>query len=220
MLSILGCWADPIDTSKHSKLVTSVVDRFDYRCLYCSLRATPTPNYPHGKLNICLADAKLSLESKNCISLCDFCVRLNSLENMKVQKVADKNIVIGSFVELPWIKQSQLNNLIRTAYCYEYLSRDDVAKEFLKNTPFLKNINGFIRKVTNTPDKWESMGFDGSAEKLDSTLKDFTGFSQNNQGVMYIDRLRFVFSEEYFSESISYWSDLIRQDVIAYLKKS
>ena len=210
MLSIIGNWGNPIGPDKHRSIVQSVVERFKYRCVYCSFRSVATPNNPFGRLHVCSAEKGMTLEAKNCIPLCDMCVNLNSLEALE-----NEGKPVGFFIELPWLKQSDLTSLVRTAYAYNFLADQQENREILHNTAYHQAVAKLLHELrSRQPKDWLKHGFDGKVSTLIEILKDYKGYQEDLGGTIYLDRLRFLFSEESFADSIGYWSTLLKPSII------
>jgi hypothetical protein len=217
MLSIFGNWSNPIDSEDGvglseevaKRFTAKVVERFNHRCVYCGFRSAPNLNHPNGMLKVCLSEKGLSREEKNCIPLCGFCVRLNSVESL-----IDSKDKIGTFVEMPSIKQSDLNNIVRIAYCYQTLAETEENKPKLYGTKFHRELTSLFDVLNNIPNEWSEYDFDGSPESLKNLLENYTGYTQSDKEILYIDRLRFIFSPVAFAKEINFWMGITKQSIL------
>jgi len=199
---LIGTWSDPLDRESYHEAVHKAVKRSEGVCAYCGFKSPRSLANPQAGLNVCLLDPSGAPDANNLVTLCDICVRFNDLRNL---------IGLGEFVELPWLTQSQVTNMLRIAYCVQASSNSMV-----KQTRLYQGAHAILDELARTPKAWEENGFDGSVEKVMQAEADHRGYMDKVQSsdVVYIDRLRFFFSPSAFKESIQLWLPTVENQVM------
>lgn len=205
-LAALGDWNDPIPTEGNEQFIASVISNSGCRCMYCGFSSTQTANEPYGKLKVCSTHRENVVDVHSCITICEFCVRLNRISNL--ENAGDP---IGTFVELPWMTQSEVNNMLRVIYCYDYLA--SLPDSDLLNTKIHMACAKLSKVMSKIPSEWKQYGFDGSPSSLQTFLDGYSGYKQDSGSTLYVDRLRFVTFENSLKDSIQYWSSLLELEI-------
>tara|TARA_R100001039_G_C1838330_1_gene100020 strand:+ start:409 stop:945 length:537 start_codon:yes stop_codon:yes gene_type:complete len=160
-----------------------------------------TANEPFAGLRVCAREEGLAIELANLVPLCGVCVRFNDLNNL---------IGCGQFVELPWLSQGQLTNMLRVIYCAQASSSADIQKSRV-----YQGSNGLLQTLARTPAEWEEHHFDGSVERVMDAVKAHTGFVDGEHpSPLYIDRLRFFWRPEVFKDDIAFWTPTIETQIL------
>lgn len=187
-MKLIGNWSDPLPYESEKELETfkKMILDFQCTCQFCGTKTFLSSKKPLGFFNVCIRERSIANEPANWVVLCDMCVCLNSLDNLKGK---------GSFIEAGWIKQSKLTNLIRLSYAVTLLPDGDW-KGLSKAAP------AFLNSIDTIPDSWAEIGWDGSVEQLiegsNRTLHPFNTDS-------YINSFRFRYDLDPFKEAITYW---------------
>lgn len=201
-LRLIGKWTNPLSVKTHNSLITQAVKRAGGCCQYCGVRMPMTATHPHGGLSVCVRDNESSIELNNVLTLCAFCVNLNDLHNL---------IGKGVFVELPWITQSDLTNILRIVYTIQS-SLDPIVRSHY----IYQGSNAILETLGRIPKAWEGIYFDGSVESILKLLNDSTGFIErkDQSEVLYVDRLRFFFHPAVFADAIDFWRPTVEAQII------
>ncbi|UUA75189.1 hypothetical protein [Cellvibrio sp. QJXJ] len=201
-LQLIGHWSKPLAADKHNSLIIQAVKRFDGCCAYCAVKMPMTVTHPHGGLSVCLKDNEVPLELDNLLPLCAFCVNFNDINNLKGS---------GSFVELPWITQSDLTNILRVIYCVQTSS-----DPFVKSSYIYQGSSAILEELGRAPKQWDDFYFDGSVEKVIEAYDSAFGFfdKRSSSEVLYVDRLRFFFLPDKFKAAIDFWRPTIEAQII------
>lgn len=201
-LRLIGSWTAPLNKESHGSLIIQAVKRSGGCCAFCGIKMPMTVTHPHGGLSVCVRESDISVELDNLVTLCAFCVNFNDIHNL---------CGLGSFVELPWLSQSDLNNFLRIVYCVQ-TSNDP----YVKSTFIYQGSNAILESLSRTPKAWESFYFDGSVEKIIHAMEGRMGFFDKRMSseILYIDRLRFFFHPAPFKDDIEFWRPTIEAQII------
>lgn len=200
-MRLLGDWGPVLSMETHGEAVREAVKASRGCCAYCGFRAPITSTHPTAGLVGALRFAGLAPEPDNLVTLCAFCEKLNSLESLKG---------CGSFVEVPWLSQSQLTNLLRVTYCVQAST-----ERYIQQTNLYQGSNAIVKALARTPKGWKERNFDGSVERIIDAVRDHRGFIDASEGqTVYIDRLRFCFAPEPFEAAIEHWAPTVEAQLI------
>ncbi|MDQ2077394.1 HNH endonuclease signature motif containing protein [Marinimicrobium sp. ABcell2] len=200
-MALIGGWGEPLSATRYREVIAQTVKRFDCCCGFCGVRMPQTANQPFAGLQACPIEDGLSPELANLVPLCPVCVRFNNLEKLKG---------CGQFVELPWLSQGQLTNLLRFFYCAQASTDANVRKSRI----YLAS-NSVLQELARTPSSWGEFHFDGSVERVMDAVKGHTGYIEGKADKpLYIDRLRFLWRPEPFKEAITFWSPTIETQLL------
>ena len=209
-MDLIGDWTDPllqedeykIGEGQYYSLLKQVAQETKGTCQCCGFQMPLSSTDPTGALNLCLSPRESVVDKDNAVTLCDGCVRLNSLDNLAGA---------GQFVELPWISQSDLTNALRVIYCVQASNDERVHK-----TRVWQGSNNILTALARHPENWKPLGFDGSPEMVKDTIDNDKGFYQKEgkNSRLYIDRLRFFFHRKAEPPAIERWKPVIETQVI------
>lgn len=201
-LDLLGDWGEPLSPSKYDGLIRQAVERSAGCCAYCKVQMPVTGTSRYAGLHACPYPRGAAPELPNLVTLCSFCVHLNSLDNLKNK---------GVFVELPWLSQSELINILRIVYCVQKSDNPT-----LRNTGVYKASSALVEALARLPRKWEEHYFDGSVERVSEAVSAHKGFEdkENPEHVVYINRLRFFFHAEEFKDALQFWLPTIEAQIM------
>ena len=204
-MKVIGEWTNPIDPNTSMDLVKESVKRKNGTCEYCGFKMPITEVNPLAGLNVCLAHGGMTPEISNTVTLCAFCVKLNSLEN-----IHNNGSPIGIFIEMPWLKQSDLINILRIIYCAQS-----------SNLPEIKNTVSYIASthlsqiLLRIPAEWNRYHFDGTANSLIKALQKNKGYSDKKiSDQSYYERLRLYISREQFEHAITLWQPIVEAQLL------
>lgn len=201
-LKLIGQWTDPLSKETHDSLIVQAIKRFDGCCAYCGVKMPMTVTHPHGGLSVCIRDVESSIELQNLIPLCGFCVNFNDIRKLQG---------LGTFIEMPWLTQSDINNLLRIVYCVQ--SSND---HYIKSSYIYQGASAIVEAIGRTPKQWSEFFFDGSVEKVIEAIDTSFGFfdKRKSDDILYIDRLRFFFHPQNFVEDIEFWRPTIESQIL------
>ena len=205
-------WSLPLAIDKHEAVVQETILRHNFTCQFCGVKTMSTENEPQGRLNACLDSRALAVESSLCYCLCNMCAYLGSVKSLC--QSPDDIRKLGTFIEYPWITQSELINTLRIVYCIDTLAKGASVTETerIKKNPIYINMSLILRKLERKPVQWETIGFEGKPQELLSTIESFSGYSETN-AAPYLTRLRFLFHPNKFEKHIQFWSTSIEKDL-------
>lgn len=201
-LKLIGKWTKPLRKETHDSLIVQAIKRFDGCCAFCGVKMPMTITHPHGGLSVCIRDRESSIELENLIPLCAFCVNFNDVHNLKG---------LGTFIEMPWLSQSDINNLLRVVYCVQ--SSND---PYVKSSYIYQGASAIVETIGRTPEQWSEFYFDGSVEKVIEAIDTCFGFfdKRTSNDILYIDRLRFFFHPQKFIDAIEFWRPTIEAQIL------
>ncbi|WP_299201894.1 hypothetical protein [uncultured Amphritea sp.] len=188
-MNLFGNWSNPLVIGKEIDLESAlrVLDRFNNRCQYCRLVVNPTPHTPLGHFVICNRNTHSNSEPSNWVCLCEMCADLNSLDNLNGK---------GSFIELGWAKQGQINALLRVSYSVALRESDQWGD--LK-----KASERFLNAIDTRPESWSSIGWDGEPSRLAEMMNQMI-WKPSSQA--YLHKLRFRFDLAPYEDAIRFWA--------------
>jgi hypothetical protein len=201
-LRLIGNWTKPLSVKTHNSLIIQAVKRSGGCCQYCGVRMPMTATHPNGSLSVCVIDKESSIELDNLITLCAFCVNFNDIQNL---------VGKGTFVELPWLTQTDLTNILRIVYSVQS-SNDPIVKSHY----IYQGSGAILEALGRTPSAWSEFNFDGSVESVIKLIDESTGYFERKDvnEVLYLDRLRFFFHPSAFVEAIDFWRPTVEAQII------
>lgn len=201
-MALIGPWGEPLSGARYGEVIAQTVNRARCRCGFCGVQMPQTASEPLAGLQVCTVEDGLSVELANLVALCPVCVKFNSLEKLKG---------CGQFVEMPYFSQGQLTNFLRYIYCAQTSTDESVRKSRI----YLAS-NSLLQTFARTPSAWAEYHFDGSVERVIDAVKGHAGYIDGQGGrPLYIDRLRFLWRPEPFSEAIKFWTPTIETQILS-----
>lgn len=195
---LIGNWSDPkpADSSEDVAVLQQFIQNTNCTCQFCGTKTRLTPQTPMGFFDVCVRDRSLPDEPANWVALCCICSDFNDLEKLEGK---------GSFVEAPWIKQSDLTSILRLSYAVSL--RPEAEWGVIK-----KASEAVINSIDTVPEHWANVSWDGSVSGLKDAVSRIIHPFHNEA---YVNQLRFRFDMVPYEDALRYWAVQLEQLALA-----